>query len=410
MKARRNRFVGQPGAIHAVLYHGSSTPPDQMAQYLKEGWRFKGEGGLYGYGLYTNFKQVPDSKTMRGLYGPWIYKLAARIKDFIVFDPDAAVKIYGPNPPTIADQIRALSPGVKIEPVEESWDGIRQPTSALADRWIRSFRELRDPASMPNGLVYSGDQDKYSAVLFHPENVSILGYRNLHRGETDYTPYRAAGRDWRGELKSDASRVTTGRIKQPTRPIKPIRPGDLKKHVLGLMVPIPGQKYAISKYEVTQRLYLSVMGNNPSGFQGPANPVEVVSWNDAVKFCNKLAELTGLPVRLPTEEEWEYAAKGGEDFEYAGSNNIDEVAWYERNSGGTTHPVGQKKPNGYGLYDMSGNVCEWTSTVAIVGGSNRVYRGGCWNDPPARARVAYRYRSAPGDRYQYLGFRLAMDM
>lgn len=260
---------------------------------------------------------------------------------------------------------------------------------------------------MPNGLVYYGDRDKYSAVLFHPENVSILAYRNLDQGETEYTPYRSAGRDWRDELKSDASRVTTGKSKQPIRPIKPIPPGALKKHVLGLMVPIPGRNYTISKYEVTQRLYLSVMGNNPSYFKGADNPVERVSWDDAVGFCDKLAQLTGLPVRLPSEEEWEYAAKGGQNFEYAGSNDIGEVAWYEGNSEGRTHPVGQKKANKYGLYDMSGNVFEWTSTEE---GSDRVLRGGSWFDDSADARVAGRNASDPCNRSARFGFRLAVDI
>ncbi|MCQ2148497.1 MAG: formylglycine-generating enzyme family protein, partial [Bacteroidales bacterium] len=117
--------------------------------------------------------------------------------------------------------------------------------------------------------------------------------------------------------------------------------------------------FYICKYEVTQRLWKEVMGDNPSQMQGDDLPVEQVSWNDCQAFITKLNELTGKSYRLPTESEWEYACRGGKyskGYEYSGSDDIDKVAWYDGNSEGKSHPVGQKQPNELGLYDMSGNV------------------------------------------------------
>ena len=213
--------------------------------------------------------------------------------------------------------------------------------------------------------------------------------------------------------------------------------------------------FYICKYQVTQVEYEKVTySSNPSYFKGDnKRPVEQVSWFDAIKFCNLLNEKLGFPptydekgnlldasgkiatditkvrnFRLPTEAEWEFAARGGnksKEYEYSGSNNIKDVAWFANNSGKKTHPVGILKPNELGLYDMSGNVWEWChdwynpeyfdmckakgivqNPVGPDKGSNRVLRGGAWYNDAIDCRVTLRNSFAPDSFYNRFGFRL----
>lgn len=200
------------------------------------------------------------------------------------------------------------------------------------------------------------------------------------------------------------------------------------------MVKIPGKDYSIGKTEVTQKLYESIMGENPSEFKGKNNPVEKVSFFDAIYFCNKLSMMYGFECayaldketdvkeweympnkgekpyykafqcnedangfRLPTPEEWRYAEKGGQDFKYAGSDNINEVGWYGNNSKNTTHPVATKKANGYGLYDMQGNVSEWCVDYKGV-----AVKGVDWTAEQGSVRKI--------GQYNEIGFRLARNV
>lgn len=182
--------------------------------------------------------------------------------------------------------------------------------------------------------------------------------------------------------------------------------------------------YSIGETEVTQELWMAVMGSNPSYFSGTNLPVEFVSWNYCQDFIKKLNGLTGANFRLPTEAEWEYAARGGNksrQTQYAGSNNIDEVAWYINNSGSKTHAVKTKQPNELGLYDMSGNVWEWcqdwygsysnssqTNPKGPSSGSDRVRRGGSWGSLARTCRTAIRFYDTPTYRSSHLGLRLAL--
>jgi formylglycine-generating enzyme required for sulfatase activity len=189
--------------------------------------------------------------------------------------------------------------------------------------------------------------------------------------------------------------------------------------------------YFLGVYEVTQEQYEQVVGTNPSKFKGPSNPVEMVSWEDAVEFCKRLSDLpeektAGRVYRLPTEAEWEYACRAGSTTKYSFGDDegqLGDNAWFGENRGGTPHPVGKKKPNAWGLYDMHGNVWEWcadwlgpypdgaiSDPTGLAGNPPaRVLRGGCWYDGAARCRAASR---APGGRpmshSSATGFRVAL--
>ncbi|GHT11146.1 hypothetical protein AGMMS4956_03730 [Bacteroidia bacterium] len=182
--------------------------------------------------------------------------------------------------------------------------------------------------------------------------------------------------------------------------------------------------FYIGKYPVTQAQWTMIMDSNPSNWQGDSLPVEKVSWDDVKIFIRKLNAATGKKYRLPTEAEWEFAARGGNQsngYNYAGSNKPADVAWYTNNSDGETHIVGTKKPNELGIYDMSGNVYEWCSDwyedtyfdnpqhspVGASSGNYRVYRGGGWTNNARSCRIANRSKGVPGKGYSNLGFRLA---
>ena len=183
--------------------------------------------------------------------------------------------------------------------------------------------------------------------------------------------------------------------------------------------------FAIGKYEVTQALWKQVMGNNPSRFKGDSLPVENVTWDDVQMFILRLNAKTGKNYRLPTEAEWEYAARGGQQSrqtQFAGGFDLETVAWCSTNSENATHNVGGRQPNELGLYDMSGNVWEWcsdyygtypsdkqTNPIGVKKGTARVLRGGCYAAIGRQCRVSGRKSLYQGGKDYMTGFRLAMD-
>jgi len=192
--------------------------------------------------------------------------------------------------------------------------------------------------------------------------------------------------------------------------------------------------FYIGKYQVTQEQWTAVMGNDPSKFKGRTNPVEHVSWQDTQEFIKRLNAREGhARYRLPTEMEWDLAASGGTGSQFFSihdpknweelENSLDAHAWLQKNSGGSTHPVGQKQPNQYGLYDMFGNVWEWVQDwygvlpkereiadyTGPAAGVRRVLRGGSWDYDSRNSSWAYRIGVKPGYQGSYVGFRLALS-
>ena len=233
----------------------------------------------------------------------------------------------------------------------------------------------------------------------------------------DQTPYRAVAAA--KQLEPDMVNVKGGTFKMGSNE------SDSEKPVHDVTL----KDFKIGKYEITQWQWREVMGSDPSElrFKGCDDcPVENVSWDDIQEFLKKLNAKTGKKYRLPTEAEWEYAARGGantQGFSYSGGGDLKSVAWYDDNSGNKTHPIGQKQANELGIYDMSGNVWEWCndwydtySSAAISNpkgaatGSYRVYRGGSWLHGAYGCRPTYRYLDPPTDRNGYLGFRVCSSL
>ncbi|MBM4369642.1 MAG: formylglycine-generating enzyme family protein [Deltaproteobacteria bacterium] len=230
-------------------------------------------------------------------------------------------------------------------------------------------------------------------------------------------PSSSPGSDWQSPTLGVMKWIPAGSFTMGSPSSEAGRDSDEVQHQVTLT-----KGFWLMEHEVTQGEWKSVMGSNPSGFSscGPSCPVETVSWDDAQAFVKKVSARDGVTYRLPTEAEWEYAARGGQSFVHAGSNEATAVGWIFDNSGFGTQPACEKPRNGYGLCDMTGNVWEWTGDwygnypsgsvtdpTGASAGSSRVIRSGSWGISPAYARVAARDGIAPSYRWFYLGLRLA---
>jgi formylglycine-generating enzyme required for sulfatase activity len=200
---------------------------------------------------------------------------------------------------------------------------------------------------------------------------------------------------------------------------EPGREEDERQHVVRITRP-----FRLSVTEVTQTQWIAVMGLRRGAFEGRDRPVEQISWQNACTFCEQLSRKEGRTYRLPTEAEWEYACRAGSGGLLAGGDALDEIAWYDANADGQTHPVGQKKPNAWGLYDMHGNVAEWcadyyappypTSEVSDplgpAEGKARVVRGGSWASFERGCRCASRGSAPENYQLKTVGFRVVLDV
>ena len=220
----------------------------------------------------------------------------------------------------------------------------------------------------------------------------------------------------KSKLEQIRQRYETSESRKAREEREAERASKILPELIANMVPIPGKNFKMGKTEVTQAQWEAVMGENPSRFKGADNPVEFVSWDDCQAFLKKLNALpavkeSGLTFRLPTDEEWEYACRAGATGDYCRladgteitADTLGQVAWFKDNSDETTHPVGQKEPNAFGLYDMHGNVWEWTESAD---GEFRVDRGGSWFLPAGYCESSFRCWDSPGGRGDGLGFRL----
>jgi formylglycine-generating enzyme required for sulfatase activity/N-acetylneuraminic acid mutarotase len=213
--------------------------------------------------------------------------------------------------------------------------------------------------------------------------------------------------------------IPPGRFLRGTPWEKPDRQYDERPHAVRITKP-----FRIGVTEVTQAQWEAVMGVNRSNFRGADLPVEKISWREAVEFCERLSRKEARTYRLPTEAEWEYACQAGATGPFAGTGRLDDMAWYDGNSGGTTHPIGTKQPNAWGLYDTHGNVAEWcsdiydadypkTEAVDPVGpceGLDRVIRGGSWAHFPLGCRSAARNSAPPSYQFRETGFRVVLEI
>lgn len=294
----------------------------------------------------------------------------------------------------------------EISEQEKALSGLRNEKRIVEDKMF-DLRCERD-------IIYGGNKRRSSISLFKPNEEKQE--ESTSKRLSEITTYEVNGVSF-DMVSVEGGTFTMGATSEQGNDAES---DEKPTHKVSL------SDYMIGKTEVTQALWRAVMGCNPSYFMGNNLPVEQVSWDDCQVFIMKLNFLTGLNFRLPTEAEWEYAARGGKKskyYKYPGSNDIGSVAWHRSNSLARTHTVAEKKPNELGLYDMSGNVLDWCSDLYgnysygsltnpkdLSKGLYRVIRGGSWFSTPKDCRVSNRIFYASDHASNDLGLRLAMSI
>lgn len=312
--------------------------------------------------------------------------------------------LTGVNPPSAFD---IDDNGLPIEEL------MKKGVSQAAISVISQAMESRKKDRMADVRLFIKSLTSVTDVVDEDETTTIVECEETVYSD-DVLPITVNGVSF-NMIKVDGGTFTMGATEEMAEPWDDEKPA----HLVIL------SSYYIGETVVTQALWKAVMGNNPSNFKGDNLPVEKVSWNDCQDFIRKLNDLTNRRFRLPSEAEWEFAARGGNKSnrtQYSGGDNIDDVAWYGGNCGGNTHSVKTKKANELGLYDMSGNVWEWcqdwlgsygsneqTNPSGPESGYRRVVRGGSWGYYARCCCSSNRSSHLPNNRDYYLGFRLALS-
>ena len=404
--------------------------------------------GIYFFGGREGWWQRSKTPEKPEIHKPAVIKTGS--VEVLTQPPGAAIFIAGKKKGMAPVTLKNLAPGnLTIEADElAGYNAARKTVKITAGGETRVMIELS--AAFGQIVITSEPSDAQWQLDSKPMGETPGNKANIKPGRYSVTVTHKGYEDWKSDITVTAGKKTTMNavlVKIP-QTIAGVWTEDLFTEMEFVRVkggsfhmgdqfgdgssdekPVHKVRvhgFYMGKYEVTQGQWRAIMGANPSGFKkGDNYPVERVSWDDAQKFIRKLNRKTGKNFRLPTEAEWEFTARsGGKKEKYAGSDSADEVAWYGyEKSGESTHPKGEKKPNGLGLYDMSGNVWEWCSDwygenyyndsprdnpKGPSSGSLRVIRGGSWGYSPRYVRAAYRRRYAPGGRDGSLGFRLVL--